>query len=351
MMERSGKITGYYTLLTALLLLLVMVPLYFFLKAEGSEPSAGPLKETPLLLMLGMVFLVSLIPAWFLGRYISGKALRPLKDFESQLINIDASHLDFRLKDDTGNEDIDRLAATFNEMLDRIDSAFSGQEDFIANVSHELRTPLTSVTGQIEVGLLKERSVEEYKQTLQSVLEDIKNLNSLTNRLLVLLRAESIKEEDNFTLVRVDDILWKARSECLSRNKNYQAEILFDKSIGGENHLSVHGNPDLLKTAFVNLIENGCKYSPSGKVEINLLRKEDRLQLCFRDEGIGIPEKELALVLLPFYRASNAVKRGGHGIGLSLVDRIVAAHKGSIDIESEVGKGTLVKMELEWEEE
>ncbi len=291
-----------------------------------------------------VVFFVSLILVFYIGRIFAAKALKPISDVINQVNEIDITNIETRVKAGSGKDEIAILADTFNNMLERLERAFKTQKDFIANVSHELRTPLTVITGQLEVILLKKRTAHEYRKTLYSVLDDMKNLNNLTNRLLVLLRADSTLKDSEFTMVRIDDIIWKARAEVLKRNEGYNVEISFDGSIEGEHHFQISGNYELLKIVFINLMDNGCKYSFDKQVIIHLLVVDQALEIKFIDKGIGIPENEIKQILNPFYRASNVSKSTGHGIGLSLVEKIIRLHNGKLDITSILHKGTEVRL-------
>jgi signal transduction histidine kinase len=297
-------------------------------------------------IILTTVFLVGLILVYYLGRLFAAKALAPISQVVEQVNEIDISNMSTRVRTVNEKDEIGTLSETFNKMLDRLESSFKIQKDFITNSSHELRTPLTAITGQLEVTLLQERSIEEYKDAILSVLEDIKKLNQLANRLLTLSRAGSDFTADGFNTQRIDDILWKARSEILKRHKKYIIGIHFDESINDEHHLNVDGNEQLLQTAFMNLIENGCKYSPDHKTDIFLTSYGNYIEINFKDNGIGIPEHELNLVFQPFYRAENVKKNRGHGIGLSLVDKIITLHNGSIKVVSRLKKGSEFRLKF-----
>ncbi|MEX0981121.1 MAG: sensor histidine kinase [Bacteroidales bacterium] len=163
---------------------------------------------------------------------------------------------------------------------------------------------------------------------------------------MVLSRAGTDFHVEQFQEIRIDEILWKARAEVIKRDVDYVVNISFDESISGEHHFSVSGNSQLLKTAFINLIENGCKYSETHETEIRLLVRENALEVIFSDSGIGIPEEEMNLIFQPFYRGSNVQDSGGHGIGLSLVEQIISIHQGTIDVRSEPGEGTEFELTL-----
>ncbi|MBU0763902.1 MAG: HAMP domain-containing protein [Bacteroidetes bacterium] len=286
--------------------------------------------------VFGASILLVLISGWF----YAGRALRPISRVIEQVNAIGISSLNLRVDEGNGNDEIAKLAQTFNRMLVRLETAFRVQKNFIANASHELRTPLTAITGQAEVVLMKDRSVSEYKEALYSVLEDMKSLNSTSNRLLLLAQASSETSEVSFGRVRMDDILWQARTELLRRHKEYSIEIIFDDSFNDE-LLEVMGNEQLMKTAVLNLMENGCKYSTPNEIRVTLGMIGKSIFIRFEDKGIGIPAEDMEHIFEPFHRSINALSVKGHGIGLSLVDRILRLHKGIIRVESEVNRGTV----------
>ena len=300
----------------------------------------GLKKLKRLQIILLIVFFLSLIIVFFSGRIFAKRALNPISDIMSQVDAIGGANLDTRVSEGNGKDELARLAKTFNKMLDRLEVAFKTQKNFIANASHELRTPLTVITGQLEVTLMNARNNEEYRKTILSVLEDIKNLNHISNRLLLLAHASSESSRTDFNLVRIDDILWQARKEILKIHDNYQILINFSEIIDNDFKLTVKGNELLLKTALSNLIDNGCKYSEDHISEIYIDHANDHVIIQFSDKGIGIPLEEIKMIFQPFYRAKNAIGIKGHGIGLSLAEKIIALHKGNITVKSEIAKGT-----------
>jgi signal transduction histidine kinase len=250
---------------------------------------------------------------------------------------------------DEGNrtDEIARLSMTFNRMLDRLESAFNMQQSFVANASHELRTPLTSVTGQIEVALMKSRDREEYVAVLQSVLEDIRNLNTLSNGLLDLAKASFDMAAVTLQPVRIDEIIWETRAELTVREPGYTVDIHFDEPIEEENELTLNGNVQLLKSAVHNLMDNGCKFSSGHKVEVHLHSSGEQIILQFIDQGIGIPREDIEKSFTqPFYRADNVHGIHGSGLGLPLAFQIIRLHGGMLAIDSLPGKGTTVTVTL-----
>jgi signal transduction histidine kinase len=280
------------------------------------------------------------------GWIYSGKALKPMTDVVNRVEEISISSLNLRVPVYNEQDEIGKLAKTFNNMLERLESSFAVQKDFISNASHELRTPLTSINGQLEVLLMKDRSTQEYKDAVESVLEDIKALILLSNRLLMVARSKSESVVNLGNDVRIDEVLWQLQEEIQKYNKDYQVNILLGESLTDSDNLIISGDESLIKAAFSNIADNACKYSDEHAVDIQLEYTDQQIVLVFTDKGIGISSIELQKVFEPFYRASNAIKYPGTGIGLQLVSQIIKTHKGTIHITSELGKGTKVTVKL-----
>lgn len=290
--------------------------------------------------ILIIVFLINLVIVFFFGRIFASRALKPISNIMSQVDAIGVSNMNLRVSEGNGTDELALLAKTFNKMLDRLEVAFRTQKNFIANASHELRTPLTVITGQLEVILMNARKNKDYRNTIISVLEEIKNLNHISNRLLLLAQTSSDFSEADHKLIRIDDILWQTRKEILKRFKDYQIHINLSETIDDESKLTIKGNELFIKAALNNLIDNGCKYSSDHTTEIFISSENNHVIIDFLDRGIGIPNDEIKMIFQPFYRARNAMDRKGHGIGLSLVDKIITLHKGNIQIKSEIMQGT-----------
>jgi signal transduction histidine kinase len=227
-------------------------------------------------------------------------------------------------------------------MLSRLETSFLAQKNFISNASHELRTPLTAITGQLEVTLINPRANEEYRMVINSVLEDIKNLNRLSNRLLLLAQASSDEREKKMASIRLDELVWQAKEELLKHNANFIINIDLDESLDDERKLTIRGDEQLIKTAVANIIENGCKYSADQTSQVFIQNSRFGLSINFTDKGIGIPQEDLPNIFEPFYRGGNTKNIKGHGIGLSMVKGIIKLHKGSIQLISNEGRGTVV---------
>lgn len=313
-----------------------------FAVIAAATDHAGILKLKNLKLILTGVCIASFLVFFVTGWFYSGRALKPISDVIRRVEEISFTSIHLRLNAGNGTDELARLAQTFNKMLDRLEAAITVQKEFIANASHELRTPLTSINSQIEVLLMKDRPAEEYKKELASILEDIKNLTDLANRLLLIARTASLNPSELSGKVRIDEILWQVQEEISKFYRDYKINIHIDESLTDSEQIVVNGDEYLLKTATVNLIDNACKYSSDKSVDIFLNLTQGRINLIFSDKGIGISPEDLPKITEPFYRGGNAKSIPGHGIGLALVKQIVKSHDGTFDIISAKGHGTTV---------
>jgi signal transduction histidine kinase len=298
-----------------------------------------------LIIILIVVFAISILISSVSGWFFAGKALQPIARVVNQVDEISINSLNLRVDEGNGKDEIAKLAQTFNSMLSRIEKSFLAQKNFIANASHELRTPLTAITGQLEVTLLNTRSPQDYQNVLNSVLDDIKHLNRLSNRLLLLAQTSSDERKKKMSDVRIDELVWQAKEELEKHNRTFKINIDLEEDLN-EEKLSIKGDEQLIRTAIANIAENGCKYSKDRTTNIFISAMPSALVLTFKDNGIGIPYQDIPNIFEPFYRGSNTQNIKGHGIGLSMVKGIVKLHNGSIQIDSIENSGTVITMSL-----
>lgn len=298
--------------------------------------------RTILLITFGGAIFIIVISGYF---YV-GRMLQPIARVIREVDDISATSLHRRVDTGNGKDEMSKLSSTFNNMLERLEQAFTTQKNFIANASHEIRNPLTAILGQLDVSMLKERSAAEYIKVLQSVREDITTLKTVSNRLLLLAQASMEDVEKRFTVLRLDQLLWDSRTELNKLHPDYSISIDVDSSIDDESRMNVNGDEQLLKAAIINVLDNGCKYSVNNRVSVLLKSSGGKTMLQFKDHGIGIPEEDLPHLFEPFYRGHNTESYKGNGIGLSLVYRIVKSHFGDIRIQSQVNQGTVLTIFL-----
>jgi signal transduction histidine kinase len=305
----------------------------------------GLRKMTNLKVILVIVFTSSIFIILISGAFYVGRVLQPIANVVREVDDISENNLHLRVAEGKTKDEIWKLSNTFNRMIARIEAAFNTQKQFIANASHEIRNPLAALLVQIDVALIQQRSTEDYESTLRSLREDITNLKVVSNRLLLLAQASIDGIERRFDIHRVDEILWEAKSELQQLSPGFIVNIALELESDDDSMLRVRGDEQLLKGAFLNLMENGCKYSPDCKVNVTLHSRESHLSIMFADNGIGIPPKDLPHIFQPFFRGTNVGKVKGHGIGLSLAWRIIKTLGGDISIDSK-GQGTEIAVWL-----
>lgn len=231
-------------------------------------------------------------------------------------------------------------------MLDRLENSFDAQKYFVSNISHELRTPLSTIVGELQIALIKDRSAPEYKEVIQLALADAQKLARLSNGLLDLAKASYDQTEIGRKQLRIDELLLDARNAVIKSNEGYRVDIQFEQEIENDDLISVNGNEYLLKVAFMNLMENACKFSADHQCTVTIHYQERVLVLRFTDKGIGIPVTDLPNIFTAFYRGNNQGYATGNGIGLSLTQKILAMHQGVISVTSTPGAGSAFTVEL-----
>ncbi|MBP9186907.1 MAG: HAMP domain-containing histidine kinase [Bacteroidia bacterium] len=292
--------------------------------------------EKTLILSLLIGLIITAVLGWFFAK----QALNPINKLIKEVDQITANNLDKRLPAKKSNDEIDMLSNTFNKMLDRLEKSFVVQKNFVSNASHEFRTPITAIKAQIEVMLMQDRSNEEYINTLKSIDEDINHFIQLITGLSELARANSGEFDEKNTKVPLIEVVAESRVELLKGKPNYRINLQIENLPENEHENYVLGNLTLLKSAFKNLMENGCKFSQDHKCDVSIIFVEDYILITISDDGIGISSEELPLIFEPFFRANDTRGIAGHGIGLSLVKKIIDLHKGEVLVESTLSKGT-----------
>jgi signal transduction histidine kinase len=317
---------------------------YVVTAAAKDIDGLAKLHDLRIALVIG--FLVAILLTFLAGYLFSRQALQPVSQMVDKVEEITASHLDLRISEGRGKDEIAELAITFNRMLDRLESSFEAQRQFVSNISHELRTPLATIIGELEIAAKKGRTPAEYEELTQLILQDARRLVKLSNGLLDLAKASYDKAEIAFREVRLDELLLDTRQAVLKSNPGYGVNIIFEREIEEDDFISVLGNEYLLKVAFTNLIDNGCKFSDDRQSTVAISFHAKNVILRFSDTGIGISPEDIGNIFTPFYRGANKKYAEGHGIGLSLTSKIIHLHQGSLSVASRVSEGTTFAVEL-----
>jgi signal transduction histidine kinase len=315
-----------------------------FIVIVAADNEDGRLRLAELRKVMIVSLLIAILVTLITGYLFSSQLVRPISSIIRDVNAISSHNLSKRLPAGISQDELNQLAKTFNELLDRLQESFNTQRRFISNASHELSTPLTSILSQLQVTVQKDRSVDEYKRVIHSVQEDVEQLRQLTKSLLEIAKTGTQGSIELHEL-RVDELLLKLSADLKRVNQAYQVALEFSELPEDEKKVSVFGNYDLLYSAIRNIIENGCKYSPDNTSTVRLMFPGNHILVQVENKGDVITEQEIEQIFQPFYRGENVGEVRGFGLGLSLAKRIIALHKGHISVQSSYG-GTVFSIEL-----
>jgi heavy metal sensor kinase len=279
------------------------------------------------------------------GLFLAGRALRPVDGITRAARSISARDLSQRLDLDLPDDELGRLARTFDAMMERLDQAFQRQRRFTADASHELRTPLTVIKGDLSLALARPRDAEAYRRVIAEVDREVDQISRLVERLLALARADA----EGFTLDRrlVDlspllaDLVEQMRPSAEAKGLELTARIPLE--------LTASVDVDALTQVILNLLDNGVKYTPSpGYVGLSAERARSELRIGVADSGPGIPAEHLPHIFDRFYRVDPARSRelGGAGLGLAIARELARAHGGDLTVHSVPGEGSTFTLRL-----
>ena len=284
--------------------------------------------------ILTIVYFIGLILTAIISFVFVQKILKPLTALRKQMQRISESNLKERVKFRKGNDEINSIAKSFNEMLDRLESAFQIQKNFVNHASHELRTPLAVMISHSEVALRNAKTIEEFKTHIKSIHEDLKSMNDLTNSLISLSKFDNKVGEKMLPDVRVDDILYEIINEIQQVYPLAIISIEFLNMPDDEKEFEIKADTSLLKAIFRNLLKNACHYSDNEKVHVFIKTLHKQLIIIIENTGDVINSNEKNQLFIPFFRGSNSTNKKGFGLGLSIVQRLILVHDGTIQYES-----------------
>lgn len=340
------------------------MPLVLNGKIEGVVQAAHSLSGLKILYAGQVRTLWTLIPPALLlaalaGVFLTDRALRPVRKITQAAAMIEAKDLSQRLNV-SGSDEISELAATFNGMISRLDSAFRDREAayqrleaafeqqrrFTADASHELRTPLTRIKANTSLALQSRRSVEEYERVLRVADEAADSMNRLVQDLLLLARSDAGQLAMKLEAVEIEPVVLQAL-EMVAERPDVEVELDLNPDARG-----VLCDPHHLTRLFVNLLDNAFRHTPSGgRITVRAQRDADGVTASVTDTGEGIPPEHLPHVLERFYRVDGSRSRpggrGGTGLGLAISQTIARAHGSALEIRSQPGAGTTVQFHLQ----
>ena len=285
---------------------------------------------------LSVLFIIFVV---IVGYRIIKNAFKPVKQISNTALEIKRSK-DFSNRielEDSNDDEIHKMASTFNEMLDTVEEVFIHEKQFSSDVSHELRTPITVILAQSDYALQYSDTLEETKESLEVINRHAKRMTNLINQIMELSKLERQKEIEkekinlsNIVLQLLED--YKPLLESKNLNLIYNVE----------KDIRIQGNKIMLERVFLNILMNAVKFTKTN-IEVSLIREGKTAVLKIRDDGIGISEENKKFIWERFFQVNdsrNKEENKGSGLGLSMVKKIVALHSATIDLESELEQGT-----------
>ena len=283
---------------------------------------------------LGVLFVVSLGIGWV----VSGRVLSPINRITEVARRIQATDLSQRIGLEGPDDELKRLADTFDGMLERLDEAFRSQRRFVSDASHELRNPLATIRTNLDVVMADENATEEdLRQTIIVARRATDRMGTLVDDLLALARLET--PQPHWETVSMTTLVSEVVEEF--------AGVAHDKHIALEPTVAIglhaHGDPDTLKRAAANLLDNAMSFAPeNSRIRVGAGRHDDWIWVAVEDEGPGIPDHHQKRIFDRLWRAdkSRSRGRGGSGLGLAIVRQVAEAHSGGVRVFSQPGSGS-----------
>ena len=293
-------------------------------------------------LLLGGPLIV--IVAGSSGYFLAARALAPIDKITRTAHQISANGLSARLNLPETDDEVGRLAATFDSMLARLDDAFRRERQFTADASHELRTPVSAIQTIVGSTLARRRAPAEYEQALTDLGHEAERMRTLTEGLLHLARDDAAPHPAKFERVVLSVLLKDVVDSLRPQAEEKGLKLIDQVPVDG---LALMGDSDGLIRLFVNLIDNAIKYTDQGSITISARPKNGKLlEVAISDTGIGIAPEHLPRIFDRFYRVDESRSKEGIGLGLAIVENVAHAHGGKISVESKLGKGTTFVVQL-----
>jgi heavy metal sensor kinase len=294
---------------------------------------------------LFVALLVTMLLAGIGGHVLSSRGLKPIHQIATSLGSVSAHDLSYRLPEPEAQDEIGRIVESVNSMLKRLEDAFEQLRAFTADAAHELRSPLAAAKCRLDVALERQRTAEEYEDAIQDALDRLAGLGTLVDSLLLLAELDAKHGGQEHQRVKLCALLADIAEffEVAAEQKGTRLTVMCPEGC------TVTGNADLLRRLFSNLIENAIRHTPpGGTVGVETSCAEKGCIITVSDTGDGMSTEELGKIFRRFYRADSARtwRQGGAGLGLSICQKIVEVHGGTIDVESEEGKGTRFRVHL-----
>ncbi|PYL53468.1 MAG: two-component sensor histidine kinase [Verrucomicrobia bacterium] len=305
----------------------------------AQDRSSDERVERDFAVLFVILLLGSVLSAASIAIIITKRGLRPLEQMTRSLGRVDPTHLKERVAPGSWPSELQPLAIAFDDMLKRLDDSFTRLSQFSADLAHELRTPVANMMGEAQVALTRERTAAEYRETIESTIGECERLSRIVDNLLFVARVDAAREPI-------------ARKRFDAR-KAVEKIAAFYQTAAEDRHVTItcsgqgqiYADPDLFERAVGNLLDNALRFAPDrGSIQVAVSKHSNDFEVAISDNGCGIAAEHLPRVFDRFYRAESSRTSDGAGLGLALVKSIVELHGGSASIQSEMGRGTTVKL-------
>lgn len=305
----------------------------------GYQPENNLFRDYAMLLAYALLFSIIVFMLIIMG--ISNRAMKPILQLNNATQEVAKGNFDVTVKNDSQDE-IGQLTENFNKMTKELKSIEYLRKDFVSSVSHEFKTPLSSIQGFAKLLENNNLTEEERKEYLGIIYEETERLSNLSTNILKLSKLESQEIVFNKKEYHLDEQIRNAilLLEPKWSEKNIDLFIELD-------NISFLADEDLMQQVWINIINNAIIYSmQDGKISVKMYKEEEKVIVIVDDEGIGMDEKTKERMFEKFFKGDNSHSKEGTGLGLALVKRIIDLHQGNIEVESELGKGTMIKITL-----
>jgi len=296
-----------------------------------------------IIILLGMV--TAAVASWF----VTGRMLRPLRAIARKADRLSVASFGERIGAG-GRDEVAEVAASLDDMLDRLQSSFEAQERFLSIVSHELKTPLAVLLGQAQVLARQTRTPEEYERFIATVQDEARALSRTVESLLTLAKAEAGFPQVSKSLVSVNEVTMNAVTRCAPPADRREVKLVTTLAMPGERRPEpiIDGDAELLGLMISNLIRNAIRYAPpDSAVDVQVVAEDNHVEIAVRDRGPGIPEEFIGRVFDRFFQVPrDAAALQGSGLGLTIARGVAELHGGGITVQNLPGAGCEFRIAL-----
>jgi len=281
-------------------------------------------------IILFCAFVTGTAIVWLLSFDLGKKALEPLDNFRRKIQEINDSNLKIRLHKEEREDEINALANSFNQMMDRINNAYDRQREFTSNASHELRTPIARIAAQLENLSLRDGLDEAVRVNLESIFQDTFQLSDVVSSLVALADINSREHRLSFQKIRLDEIVYTSTAQLAKIYPDFKLKFEIENNTVKETDLEITGDETLLKIVFLNLFKNAYLYSDNRQPECLISQEEGKVIVYITNIGETPDVADTNSLFTAFYRGSNSNSIEGSGIGLGIVKRIIDYHNAEV---------------------